>query len=96
MKMGIIAICLIATGLTAQDTETADKKPCKTAAYNTERPSLSGLDLTTQEKKEITALAKRGRKVTDWRTASMTTKSLPKPCILLKRSFMEGVRSSVR
>jgi ribosomal protein L7/L12 len=63
MKMGIIAICLIATGLTAQDNETADKKPCKTAAYNTERPSLSGLDLTPQEKKEITALAKRGRKI---------------------------------
>ncbi len=41
----------------------AEKGPCKTAAYNNERPSLAGLDLTPQEKKDITALAKRGRKI---------------------------------
>ena len=66
MKSLFVAITLIGAALSAQEAETAEtaeKKACKTSAYNEQRPSLAGLDLTPQEKKEITALSKRSRKI---------------------------------
>lgn len=63
MKSLFVAITLIGAALSAQEAETAEKKACKTASYNEQRPSLAGLDLTAQAKKEITALSRRSRKI---------------------------------
>jgi ribosomal protein L7/L12 len=64
MKLRIFfALACVATALKAQETAAPEKRPCKTPAYSNERPALAGLDLTQQEKKDITALAKRGRKI---------------------------------
>ncbi len=63
MKLVIVFAFLICGAVLFAEEATADKGPCKTAAYSNERPSLAGLDLTAQEKKNITALAKRGRKI---------------------------------
>lgn len=59
----LFAFVLLTVALAAQEPAVPEKQPCKTPAYNNERPTLAGLDLTPQEKKDIAALAKRGRKI---------------------------------
>lgn len=43
--------------------EISEKKDCKQPGFEQQRTSLEKVNLTAKEKKEITAFAKRGRKI---------------------------------